>query len=237
MKELPKDYVRILDKGYLGLVGTLGNDDSPADAARVSFAKRASEFPAERNEKLIDYLFAGKEYSCLRHNVFTFEIRMPLMVARQLWKYIVASNFTEDQLGWNENSRRYITDSNEFYLPSKYEWRTAPENKKQGSAEPLNQLEGLIWNDNLERFYNEGERLYQKAIDAGIAPEQARLFLPAYGLYVSAFWTVSLGSIFHILNERLDHSAQFEIQQYAKALAEFVKRELPVTYSTWERHH
>lgn len=231
---LPVNYLPILDKGYVGLVDVMGTDKKIVNAARTSFAKNADEFTDERNEGLVNYLLRKKEYATLRHNALTFEMRMPLMIARQLWKYIVASNFTEDQLGWNENSRRYITEDNEFYLPGWDEWRTAPENKKQGSAEPLPSGQGSIWEDALADHQLEGDRLYREAMEAGIAPELARLFLPAYGLYVTCYWTTSLNAVLHVLTERLEHDAQKEIQDYAKAIAYFVEQSFPIAYKAWK---
>jgi thymidylate synthase (FAD) len=46
------------------------------------------------------------------------------------------------------------------------------------------------------------------------------LFLPAYGMYVRWYWTASLQSVCHFLNQRLEHDAQKEIQEYAKAILE-----------------
>lgn len=231
--QIPDNYKRVLDKGYVGLVDKLGTDLTPANAARTSFAKNADQYSEEQNNRLVNYLAKNKEYSTFRHNAMTFEIRMPLMVARQMWKYIVASNWTEDQLGWNENSRRYITDGNEFYIPEPDEWRTAPENKKQGSAEPLSSIEGEHWTKELAYHVENGEYLYQQAILAGVAPELARLFLPAYGLYVTCYWTSSLNALFHVLTERLEHDAQKEIQDYAKAIRDFVQAEFPVAFAAW----
>ncbi|WP_369531191.1 FAD-dependent thymidylate synthase [Bacillus wiedmannii] len=71
----------------------------------------------------------------------------------------------------------------------------------------------------------EGERLYQFALDSGVCTEQARLFLPAYGMYVRYYWTVSLQSVVHFLNQRLAHGAQLEIQSYAKAVLELMKEQ------------
>lgn len=236
MTDLPVGYVRVLDKGYVGLVDHMGDDYRPADAARVSFGKRANQFTDDQNSRLIKHLDQKEEFSCFRHNVFTFEMRMPLMVARQLWKYVVASNFTEDQLGWNENSRRYMTDGNEFYLPGPTEWRTAPDNKKQGSGAPVNDVTGSAWERLLKEHQERGEELYNKALSDGIAAEEARLFLPAYGLYVSVFWTVSLNALLHVLDERLGHTAQYEIYKYAEALETLFKQTLPVIHEVWKTH-
>ena len=51
---------------------------------------------------------------------------------------------------------------------------------------------------------------------AGIAPEQARLFLPAYGMYVRWRWTVSLNAALHFLTLRQGEGAQSEIVDYTK---------------------
>lgn len=226
--------INVLDKGYVRLRDKLGSDLTPADVARVSFDKRASEYSAEKNEGLINYLFRNKEYSCIRHNVVSLEIYMPLMVARQIYKYSIGSAFREDQYGWNESSRRYITEQPEFYIPEHNEWRTAPENKKQGSGQPLPDGKGKVFTDLLMKHIDKSVELYDAAIEQGVAVEEARLFLPAYGMYVRAYWTASLNSIFHFLDERLEHDAQKEIQDYAKAVEGIIENEFPVIYYAWK---
>ena len=75
-----------------------------------------------------------------------------------------------------------------------------------------------------------GKKLYDKALEAGVAPEQARLFLPAYGMYVRWRWTVSLHGMLTFLTQRLENDAQKEIQDYAKAVKELTKESFPETY-------
>ncbi|WP_342745708.1 FAD-dependent thymidylate synthase [Paenibacillus herberti] len=63
-----------------------------------------------------------------------------------------------------------------------------------------------------------------------MAPEQARLLIPsAYGMYTAYYWTASLQSVCHFINQRLAHDSQYEIQQYAKAVHELVKPIFPVS--------
>lgn len=235
MTVLPEGYVKVLDKGYVGLDDWMGDDKKAARAARVSFAKSADQYTDAQNDSLVKYLLNKDEYSPFRHSVLTFEIRMPLMVARQMYKYVVASNWTEDQLGWNENSRRYITDNNEFYIPGPDEWRKAPENKKQGSGELFSTEMGQLFTDQAESFYSQGDQLYRSMVESfGMAPEQARIFIPAYGLYVSSYWTASLPSVLHVVDERIDHGAQKEIQDYAKVIKEFTASKFPKTIEFWD---
>lgn len=226
--------IDVLDKGYVQLRDSMGSDLTPADVARVSFDKRASEFSAEKNEKLINYLFRNEEYSCIRHNVVSMEIYMPLMVARQIYKYSIASSFREDQYGWNESSRRYITETPEFYIPAHNQWRTAPDNKKQGSGAPLPDEKGKEYTEKLMKNIDRSVELYDEAIADNIAVEEARLFLPAYGMYVRCYWTASLNALFHFLNERLAGNAQSEIREYAEAVEVIISEQFPVIYNAWK---
>lgn len=224
--------MKVLDKGYVRLVDCLGDDLAVVNAARVSYAKESLEFD-ERDERLLNFLFREGHTSPLRHAALTFEVYAPLMVARQWWKYAVGSTHTEDQQGWNESSRRYITENEEFYIPSEAKWRTAPENSKQGSGECFTPYQGASFTSSLEAHVNYAVWLYQNALDAGVAPEQARLFLPANGMYVRWRWTISLAGILHFLEERLGHDAQFEIQEYARAVEELVQTTYPMTHKAW----
>lgn len=226
--------IDVLDKGYVRLRDSMGDDLKPADVARVSFDKQAKDFSEEKNERLINYLMRNNEFSCFRHNAISMELYMPLMVARQIYKYSIASAFREDQYGWNESSRRYITEEPEFYIPEHNQWRTAPENKKQGSGEPLPDEKGKLYTEKLMKNIDQSMKLYDEAIADNIAVEEARLFLPAYGMYVRAYWTASLNSLFHFLDERLASNAQSEIRDYAEAVADILEDRFPVIYYAWK---
>jgi thymidylate synthase (FAD) len=68
------------------------------------------------------------------------------------------------------------------------------------------------------------------ALENGIAPEQARLFLPAYGMYVVYRWSCSLQSLALFLSQRLSEDSQLEIQQYANAVYTLVKPKYPASF-------
>lgn len=222
--------IDVLDKGYVKLADKMGSDLSVVNAARVSYDKESTEF-SERDQKLLNFLVREEHTSPFRHAALTFEVYAPLFVARQWWKYAVASSHIDDQNGWNESSRRYITENEEFYIPLPNQWRSKPENSKQGSGEPISGEDGLWFTENLEELVSTGNRLYQAALEANIAPEIARLFLPAYSMYVRWRWTVSLQGVMTFLNQRLPHDAQFEIREYAGAVEQIVKDSFPHTYN------
>lgn len=221
--------ITVLDKGYVRLVDTLGDDLSVVNAARVSYDKEAESF-TEKDEKLIGFLIREGHTSPFRHAALTFEVYAPLFVARQWWKYAVSSTHIDDQNGWNESSRRYITEDEEFYVPSASSWRSKPANSKQGSGEPINPSSGFYYTNKLNDTINEGVRLYHEAMNDGIAPEEARLFLPAYAMYVRWRWTTSLQGVMTFLEQRLEHDAQWEIQQYAIAVKDLAHEAFPETF-------
>jgi len=224
--------IDVLDKGYVRLVDVLGSDLSIVNAARVSYDKESNEF-TDNDQKLLNFLMREDHTSPLRHAALTFEIYAPLMVARQHWKYAVASTHIDDQNGWNESSRRYITEKEEFYLPLGDQWRSKPANSKQGSGEPVDIGTGEFYTEKLNDLIEYSQGLYQKALDDNIAPELARLFLPAYGMYVRYRWTVSLQGAITFLTQRLEHDAQVEIQEYAKAVNNLVYGSFPKTIDAW----
>jgi thymidylate synthase (FAD) len=218
--------ISVLDKGYVKLIDHMGSDLSVVNAARASFAKESNEF-SKNDAKLISFLARENHMSPFRHAFVTLEFYAPLMVARQHWKYVVGSDHTMD--AWNESSRRYVTQDPEFYLPSADEWRLAAEDKKQGSAGLAGPWIGSLLTTELNNLITKCESIYKMAIDNGIAPEQARLFLPAYGMYISYRWSCSLQSVALFLNQRLSEDSQIEIQEYAKAVYELVKPLYPVS--------
>jgi len=223
--------INVLDKGYVRLVDVLGNDLSLVNAARVSYDKETSEF-TERDERLVEFLIREGHTSPFRHAALTFEVYAPLFVARQWWKYAVASTHVDDQNGWNESSRRYITEAEEFYIPEPNAWRSKPENSKQGSGEPLDRELGEFYSTELVQTISRAVVNYHEAMNDGIAPEQARLFLPAYAMYVRWRWTVSLQGVLTFLEQRMEHDAQWEIQQYAFAVKDLSHSVFPETFKS-----
>ena len=233
------EIIHVLDKGYVRLLGAHGRDLDPVNAARVSYNKEVTEF-GPKDKSLLDFLGREDHTSPFRHSFMKFEIYAPLMVARQWWKYIVGSDHgeqperdTDPFTAWNESSRRYITEDVEFYIPQANEWRKAPLNSKQGSGGPLPRSLGALYTKELENFITQGEALYEQAIKDGVATEMARLFLPAYGLYVRWRWAASLQGVCHFLYQRLEHDAQYEIQQYANAVDEFARKHFPNAVSAY----
>lgn len=225
----------LLDHGYINLVNVMGNDTDIVNAARASFEKEVSTLN-ESDVKLINFLVQHKHDSTLRHCTLTFEVYAPLMVARQWYKHAVGSTHLDDQMGWNESSRRYITENEKFYIPDVDKWRASPQDKKQGSDGNVSIDIGAQYTQVLRHMTKYYHELYQQALRDGVAPEQARLLLPAYSLYVRWRWTASLNAVLHFCSLRTSHGAQSEIQEYAQAVLDYTKDYFPHTVEAWEKY-
>lgn len=220
--------INCLDKGYIRYVNHYGSDLDVVNNARVSFDKQSDEL-TDKDVKLIDFLAREKHMSPFRMNRITLEVYAPLMIARQWWKHVVDSSHIEEGTPWNESSRRYITEENTYYVPQPSEWRSYPDNVKQGSGEPLDEGFGSMLTQDLLNYIEQGETLYKDAMDMGVAPEQARLFLPSNGMYVRWRWTGSLEAIAHLIKQRTAKDAQYEFRVYAEAIKEIAMDKFPVS--------
>ena len=214
----------VLDKGYVQYVEHLGSDLSVVNAARCSFYKVKDKFD-EKDEKLINYLAREKHMLPFRHPQVSLRVKMPIFVARQLMKYNIG-------FSWSEVSRRYVTGDLEFWTPD--DLRVRPKNIKQGSVYDEDALIDQGWA--YQEIADKNEwcmNSYYQLIEAGVAPEQARAMLPQ-SLYTKYLWTPSLDAAWNFLKLRLAPDTQWETQQYALAVEDFVRRNFPVTYLALE---
>jgi thymidylate synthase (FAD) len=234
---LPPAKIDVLDHGYVRLVDHMGTDLSVTAAARVSYDKESTEWN-EKEQRLLNFLLREGHTSTLRHAEISFEVYAPMMVVRQWYKHAVGSSHLEDGLAWNESSRRYITEEPVFYVPAADAWRSKPANSKQGSGPNLNTNEqgGTLLTQALNATIEQGLKAYESALTLGVAPEQARLFLPAaYGMYVRWRWTTSLAGVLQFLDQRLKHDSQYEIQLYAAAVKQLTEQLFPETVKAWDQ--
>lgn len=225
---------RVLDHGYVRVRDVMGTDLTVVNSARVSFDKE-SQAIGSGDVRLLKYLATNGHWSPFAHPTVQFEINAPIMVLRQWKKHRVGGVYSEEledhDEAWNEESKRYVTSENEFYIPS--EWRGAPANKKQGSEGLLDPLNSIYATNDLRDYIEKGERLYQGWLDKGMAPEQARLFLPYAGMYTRLMWRPSLYRIFTFLRERLNPHAQWEIELYAAAIRDLVRPLFPLSFEAF----
>ena len=201
----------------------MGNDLSVVNAARVSFGKTSEmEDDAwgppklkDKDAKLIRYLASHKHISPFGHCFASFHVKAPIFVARQLVKHKF--------LRWNEISRRYVDDEPEFYVPDA--WRGRSADKKQGS-------EGVV---NLElpllAAHVTAVEQYEELLDAGVAPEQARMVLPQSTM-TEWYWSGSLDAFADMCRLRCKSDTQLETRMVANGISNKMLELFPVSW--WE---
>lgn len=202
----------------------MGSDINVVNAARVSFAKEAKEFDLEKDSKLINYLAKHNHWSPLAHTSVSIRVKAPIFMARQFVKHQIG-------LVWNEESRRYIDDTPEFYLPE--QWRAKPDNAKQGSGGVLEK--SVVYKNHCKYLSIECLKTYNFMLDEGVAPEQARMVLPQNTM-TNWIWTGSLVAFARVCKLRLDSHAQKEAQELAQKINDVVTPLYPVSWAALMEH-
>ena len=220
-----------MSKIEVTLIDCMGSDLSVVNAARVSFGKK-SEWAnqtdvdenyygpdsyvqprlSERDTKLIRYLAKHKHLSPFGHAFASFHVKAPIFVARQLVKHKF--------LRWNEISRRYVDEEPEFYVPDV--WRGRSADKKQGS-------DGVVEGVTVKQYNEVCLDVYQQMIDAGVAPEQARMVLPQSTM-TEWYWSGSLDAFAAMCKLRCASDTQYESRIVADAISEQMEQLFPVSW-------
>ena len=218
------------------LIEHYGTDLTPVNAARVSFANESDwEWSgyedmngdwhdviglSAKDTKLIHYLAKHKHTSCFEHQGATLRLKVPIFIARQIQRHRT--------FAYNEVSRRYVDNPPEFYTPEV--WRKRADNVKQGSTleGPSEEEWGYGVETALKNWNSQAVWLYNDMLDAGVAPELARIVLPQ-SLYTEFYMSGSLRNFAHFLQLRLDAHAQLEVQQVAQQVEALLRPLWPVS--------
>ena len=205
------------------LIDNMGSDLTVVNAARVSFNKK-SEWDEDNtltvsDSILISYLARHKHMSPFGHCFASFHVKAPIFVARQLVKHKF--------LRWNEVSRRYVDYEPELYEPN--DWRGRSVDKKQGS-------EGNVYPDeDIISFYKHASLLsYNQLLEAGVAPEQARMVLPQSTM-TEWYWSGSLDAFSDMCKLRRDYDAQYESRLVANSISMDLSTLYPASWKALQR--
>lgn len=223
--------IDVLDKGWIELVDLMphpnaevSGDLAIVNAARVSFLGESKG--NERDKKLLFYLLRNHHTSPFEMVEFKFRVRAPLITWWQ-WARHRTWNF-------NAQSGRYTPfEENDFYVPDV--WRKQAKDNKQASEGQVTSEENAELTDDLIKHYEEGFRLYEKALQTGVSREMARLYLPGFSVYYTWVAKIDAHNLMHFLRLRMASDAQYEIRVYADAIYEhFFKPALPWTAEAFE---
>lgn len=210
--------------GSVALVQHVGDDKGIVNAARVSFGQDNDEPLSDRDAKLIGYLLREHHGSPFEHNLITFKIVCPIFVDRQMVRHRVG-------VSKNEVSGRYVELQERAYVPT--EFRQQAKNNRQASVEAVDGFP----QDKAGKVYREAWgsafEAYQSLLELGVTREQARGVLPL-SLYTESYYTFNLRSLLHFVGLRDHAGAQWETQQYAKAMRTLAEGIFPVSFKAWD---
>lgn len=214
-----------MDHGFVRLVDYMGDDRRVVESARVSYGDGTKS--VREAAQLIDYLLRNDHTSPFEQVVFTFQLKMPIFVARQWIRHRMAR--------LNEVSGRYSVLPSEMYAPEPQRVQAQSSSNKQGSAEVLAPEANARVREVLEAGQGRAYEEYEELLELGVARELARVNLPL-SLYTEMYWQMDLNNLFRFLRLRLDEHAQWEIRVFAEAIAGFVKQVVPASWAAMEEH-
>lgn len=221
-EEILGGYFPVLDHGFVSLVDYMGSDEDVERAARVSYGFGTRKVSATRG--LVRYLRRHRHTTPSEMVEFKFHCAMPMFVARQWIRHRTASV--------NELSARYSLMPLLFYRPEQEHFKLQSQSNKQGreggAPDEVYQEAVQRW-DALRRDAGSG---YSWMLEQDVAREIARIDLPV-STYTQWYWKIDLHNLLHFLTLRVDHRAQWEIQQFARVIAAMVKRVAPLSYEAW----
>ncbi|MBP6986433.1 MAG: FAD-dependent thymidylate synthase [Alphaproteobacteria bacterium] len=230
--------IKLLDHGFVRVIDYMGDDSAIVQAARVSYGKGTKKVNEDRG--LINYLLRHRHTTPFEMCEIKFHIKAPIFVARQWLRHRTANV--------NEYSARYSIVQDEFYLPQASVLAQQSSSNRQGRDETLNPEEAKIVLDMLKQdatqvydhyrqmINTDEEGVVQDETKPALARELARMNL-TLNYYTEFYWKIDLHNLLHFLSLRADSHAQYEIQVYALAMMDVLKKWTPYSYEAFMKYH
>lgn len=230
--------ISCLNYGFVEIQDWMGSDSDIIAAARTSYAgKRSSADGA-----LLRYLLRHQHTTPFECTALKFRIYMPIVVYRQFFRHRTASQMEPEFISndsafqkfsvQNEMSGRYVELPDHFYIPEDRRLQFQSKENRQGSAGQLQEEDRLTARHHINNALKACRHAYQELLRLGVARETARNVLPLTQ-YTLLIWKIDLKNLLHFLSLRLDPHAQWEVREYAKAIADVVSCLFPETWSAF----
>lgn len=226
-----KNYIKVLDKGFVGLVDHMGSDADIAKSARVSYSNGTKT--VRQDAGLIRYLVRHEHSSPIEMAEVKFHIKMPMFVARQIIRHRTSSI--------NEVSARYSEMVDDFYIPELENLQPQSKVNNQGRSGSFDIDQAQKYQDMIKQACYDSYQTYKELIrpldeengELGLARELSRMVLPV-NLYTEFYWKQDLRNLLHLIKLRADSHAQWEIQQYANAMYNLIQPLYPETIRAFD---
>ena len=206
-----------IHSGEPGIMGLDNIQDLIAYCARVS--NPSNQANTKTTAKLLDYLIKHKHWSPFEMASACIEINTTRDIARQFLRH--------RSFSFQEFSQRYanINDlSDDFVLR---EARMQDPKNRQNSIDADNSELRSWWYAQQNLIIEQVKRIYNEAIDRGIAKEQARAILPEGNTVSRLYVNGTIRSWIHYVELRSANGTQKEHMELAKAIAEAIGKIYP----------
>jgi thymidylate synthase (FAD) len=229
--------IPVLDYGYVRLVESWGRGDANEAEAGIIEAARQSTQGTFRgwdlDEKLLAFLYNNKppHSTPFEFAGMVIEVRAPIFVFREWHRHRTQS--------YNEMSARYAPLPDYNYMPSIERimmGANATANKQAGTqkdSEPITEKGAALFQEVCRAQYRDAELEYQAALSYGVPRKLARIILPV-ARYSQMRASTCLRNWLAFLTLRADPNAQWEIQQFAQAVATICRQEFPRTMALFD---
>lgn len=201
------------------------------EAARQSTGKGFNGWEADR--RLLRYLYENKHFTPFEMAGLIIEVQAPIMVFREWHRHRTQS--------YNEMSGRYTVLPDLYYhAHPENVWERAqramsPTTKQMAAMSgvgPLTEEAMIEWLAEDEDLSVRLEQHYQKGLKIGLPKEIARKKTPI-DHYSRMRACANLRNWLAFMTLRCDPHAQWEIREYANAVAEIIKIHFPQTHKLW----
>lgn len=247
--------IQVLDHGYVELIEAWGQGREHAvDPAFHDFEKGIIEAARQSTQgtfrgwdvvdehgnsdaKLLRRLYTHKPKHATPFEFagMVLEVQAPIFVFREWHRHRTQS--------YNEMSARYAPLPDLYYVPTVERLMMKQKGNKQaaaatGAAE-LTEDDARQFIDALneyEGWYYDSERRYKLALEKGIPKELARLIMPV-AHYSRMRAATNLRNWLTFLELRMHPDAQWEIRQFANAVADIVATTFPRTWELFQEEH
>jgi thymidylate synthase (FAD) len=256
--------IKVLDHGYVKLIDYMGNDEAIIEAARMSTGRGFVSWEAYKRCRRCDQVEPGAGAFCatdvsvvdgrLQHMWQDFP-RGDLGMLEFMWKNKHATPFEFGELhievqapimvfrewqrhrtqAYSEFSARYSQMPDLHYVPELSRIQKQSATNKQGSGQTVDVENASVFVHRIKKQQREVYDFYDEAVGLGYAKEVARLNTPV-SRYSKMRAKTDLRNWLAFLLLRMAPAAQFEIRQYANAVAEMVKAIWPRTFALFEEH-
>jgi thymidylate synthase (FAD) len=188
-----------------------------AYCARVS--NPSNQLNTETSEKLIRYLVKHQHWSPLEMVSACLEITTTRDIARQILRH--------RSFSFQEFSQRYADPTKDLSFVLRAA-RLQDTKNRQNSIETSNDDLALWWDSAQQEIIDLVQKHYARAIELGIAKEQARAILPEGNTVSKLYMNGTLRSWIHFIELRSANGTQKEHQEVAVACAQVIARIFPM---------